>query len=214
MATCMLSRRRQRAVRTCTDGPCRSARTPPAHARDVATHIVGPHVSPTLTPVTMMMHTLARLTALTVTISGAVSRAPMTPTSTDTAVTTVRVAMPAGDSVAMMAVLDSAAAGWNRGDLAAYLSIYVADATTMSATGPVRGVGAIGDQMRSGFWKAGRPLQQLHFEHVEMQPLGADHALVVGEFVLAGAERPARRGWFTTVWTRAPEGWRIVHDRS
>jgi ketosteroid isomerase-like protein len=119
-----------------------------------------------------------------------------------------------GAAADIRAVLDSTAAGWNRGDLSRYLWAYVDSATAMGANGPEGGVPAIEAQMRRGFWKTGRPLQTLHYEHIVVRPLGADHALVTGQFVLTGNDRPDRTGWFTTVWTRTAEGWRMMHDHS
>jgi ketosteroid isomerase-like protein len=118
------------------------------------------------------------------------------------------------DAAAIRATLDTTAAGWNRGELPVYLSAYTDSATAMGANGPERGVNAIGAQMRAGFWRTGRPIQNLHFEHLEIRPLGPDHALVTGQYVLRGAGRPDRTGWFTTVWTRTPAGWRMVHDHA
>jgi uncharacterized protein (TIGR02246 family) len=114
----------------------------------------------------------------------------------------------------IMAVLDTTAAGWNRGDLSAYLSAYTPGATEMLATGPAGGVEAIERTMREGFWRTGRPLQQLRYEQVNVRMLGRDNALVTGKYVLTGGERPERTGWFTTVWTRTPQGWRMIHDHS
>lgn len=119
-----------------------------------------------------------------------------------------------GDAALIRAVLDTTAAGWNRGDLPAYLSAYVPEATEMLATGPAGGVEAIERTMREGFWRTGRPLQQLRYDHVNVRMLGRDNALVTGQYVLTGAERPERTGWFTTVWTRTPRGWRMIHDHS
>lgn len=118
------------------------------------------------------------------------------------------------DAVAIRATLDTTAAGWNRGELPVYLSAYTESATAMGANGPERGVNAIGDQMRAGFWRTGRPTQNLHYEHLEIRPLGPDHALVTGQYVLRGAGRPDRTGWFTTIWTRTSAGWRMVHDHA
>lgn len=118
------------------------------------------------------------------------------------------------DAAAIRATLDTTAAGWNRGELPVYLSAYTESATAMGANGPERGVNAIGDQMRAGYWKTGRPIQNLHYEHLEIRPLGPDHALVTGQYVLRGAGRPDRTGWFTTIWMRTPAGWRMVHDHA
>ncbi len=121
---------------------------------------------------------------------------------------------PAAAEARIRAVLDSTADGWNRGDLAQYLAAYAPEATEMLSDGPRGGVEVIEQTMRSGFWKTGRPLQQLRYEHVVVRMLGKEHALVTGQYVLTGAGRPDRTGWFTTVWTRAPKGWRMIHDHS
>ena len=118
------------------------------------------------------------------------------------------------DAAAIKAVFDTTTAGWNRGELAAYLSAYTDSATAMGSNGPERGVNAIGDQMRAGYWKTGRPAQVLHYEHLEIRPLGPDQALATGQYVLSGGGRPDRTGWFTTIWLRTPAGWRMVHDHS
>jgi uncharacterized protein (TIGR02246 family) len=118
------------------------------------------------------------------------------------------------DVAAIRAVFDTTTAAWNRGELSAYLFAYADSATAMGANGPVRGVNAIGDQMQTGYWKAGRPAQMLHYEHLEIRPLGPDHALATGQYVLTRAGRVERTGWFTTVWTRTPRGWRMLHDHS
>ena len=127
---------------------------------------------------------------------------------------TVARAQTAADAAAIRAELDSTAAGWNRGDLSRYLAAYVDTATTMGSTGPVRGVAGIEGQMKAGFWKNGRPTQVLHYEHVEVRPLGANYALTTGQFVLTGANLPNRTGWFTTVWVKVQGKWRMMHDHS
>ena len=121
---------------------------------------------------------------------------------------------PAAADAEIRARLDSTALGWNRGDLAAYLAAYTPDASEMLSDGVAHGRDRIEQTMRQGFWKSGRPLQQLHYEHVEVRMLGDEHALVTGEYVLTGAGRPQRTGWFTTVWARTSDGWRMIHDHS
>ena len=118
------------------------------------------------------------------------------------------------DEARIRAVLDSTAAGWNQGNLEQYLSAYTESATEMLADGPKGGKSVIEQTMRNGFWKTGRPLQTLRYEHIEVRMLGKDNALVTGQYVLSGGGRPDRSGWFTTVWTRTREGWRMIHDHS
>jgi ketosteroid isomerase-like protein len=115
---------------------------------------------------------------------------------------------------AIRTVLDSTAAGWNRGDLAPYMAAYSADATAGGTNGFVRGPTAIEDGMRRGFWRTGRPLQSLSYQHLEVRMLGANDALVTGQYVLTGNNQPDRTGYFTTVWEKRPEGWRMIHDHS
>jgi uncharacterized protein (TIGR02246 family) len=118
------------------------------------------------------------------------------------------------DETQIRAVLNSTADGWNKGDLQQYLSAYTETATEMGANGPEGGKSAIERTMRQGFWKTGRPLQNLRYEHLEVRMLGKDHALVTGQFILSGGQRPNRTGWFTTVWERTRQGWRMIHDHS
>jgi ketosteroid isomerase-like protein len=118
------------------------------------------------------------------------------------------------DEAAIRAELDSTAAGWNRGDLDGYLSAYADSITSRSSDGFATGKAAAADVMRQGFWRTGRPLQQLRYEHLVVRALGPDYALVTGQYVLSGADRPDRTGWFTTVWARTPAGWRMIHDHS
>jgi len=125
----------------------------------------------------------------------------------------VRLRFPS-DLAAIRAVLDTSAAGWNRGELPVYLYAYTDSATTMGPNGLVHGVNAIGDQMEKGFWRSGRPIQQLHYEHLEISPLSPDRALVTGQYVLSGSGRANRTGWFTTIWARTRGGWRMIHDHS
>ena len=112
------------------------------------------------------------------------------------------------------AVLQVTAEGWNTGDLSKYLYAYVPEATEMLSTGPAGGVEAIEKTMKEGFWKTGRPLQQLRYENVVVRMLGKEHALVTGQYILSGADKPDRKGWFTTVWTKSKAGWRMIHDHS
>jgi ketosteroid isomerase-like protein len=112
------------------------------------------------------------------------------------------------------AVLDSTAAGWNRGDLGPYMAANAEDADAGGSNGFVHGPVAIEEGMRRGFWKNGRPAQQLQYEHLTIRMLGASDALVTGQYVLSGAGLPDRTGWFTTVWEHRPQGWRMIHDHS
>lgn len=121
---------------------------------------------------------------------------------------------PSSDEAQIRQALDSTSAGWNRGILEQYLSAYTPDAQEMGPNGPRGGVEVIENTMKNGFWKTGRPLQQLRYEHVNVRMLGKRNALVTGQFVLTGGNKPDRTGWFSTVWEKTKDGWRMIFDHS
>lgn len=120
----------------------------------------------------------------------------------------------AATEAALTALMTESAAAWNRADLAGHVAMYTDDAAFMTGRGPVSGRDTIGDILARGFWQDGRPVQQLRFEELAVRPLGPDHALLTGRFVLTGGDRPEASGRFSTIWTRTPDGWRIVYDHS
>ena len=118
------------------------------------------------------------------------------------------------DEQQLRALLNGTAEGWNRGDLPKYLSVYTPVATEMRSTGPAGGVEAIEETMKKGFWKTGRPIQNLRYENIVVRMLGKEGALVTGQYILSGADRPDRTGWFTSVWKKTKDGWKMIHDHS
>lgn len=133
---------------------------------------------------------------------------------TASAQTTMAQAKPDKDTAAITAELNRTADGWNNGDLSKYLGAYVPGAKEMTSEGPKGGVEHIEKTMKGGFWKTGRPLQVLRYENLEITKLGSKNALVTGKYVLTGGGRPDRTGWFTTVWVKTKDGWRMMHDHS
>lgn len=124
------------------------------------------------------------------------------------------VPLPAADSAAIVAELMASAAAWNRGDLEGHLAPYVESTTFMSRQGPQRGVDYIRQAFTRTYFRDGQPIQQLGFANVTPRALGPDHALVTGQFRLTGGGRDEQSGWFTLVWARTADGWRIIHDHS
>ena len=103
---------------------------------------------------------------------------------------------------------------WNRADLAGHVAMYADSATFMTGRGPIVGRDRIAEVLRRGLWTDGKPNQQLAFHDLVVRPLGADHAMVTGRFVLAGGGKAEQTGRFSTVWRRTPAGWRMIHDHS
>ena len=84
----------------------------------------------------------------------------------------------------------------------------------MTGKGPVVGKHKTAELLRKAFFRDGKPVQSLRFEQVTVRTLGAGHALVVGHFILSGGAEAEKSGWFSTIWERRPEGWRVIHDHS
>ena len=121
---------------------------------------------------------------------------------------------PNTDQAQIVAELNKTADGWNQGDLSKYLAVYIPEAKEMTKDGPKGGVEHIEQTMRGGFWRSGKPEQVLRYESVEVRMLGKKNALVTGQFILSGNGKPDRKGWFTTVWEKTKNGWRMIHDHS
>ena len=111
-------------------------------------------------------------------------------------------------------LLDRSASAWNRGDLNGHLADNADSISFMTRNGPIVGKAKTADALRRSFFKDGKPIQQLRFEQVTIRPLGDDHALVVGRFILDGGGQPEHSGWFSTIWERQAAGWRVIHDHS
>ena len=118
------------------------------------------------------------------------------------------------DAAEVRRKLQSTADAWNRADLAGHVAPYADSAAFMTGRGPMIGRDKIESSLRRGFWRDGKPVQTLRYEHVNVRALGRDHALVTGRFVLTGGGREDASGWFSLVWERGPQGWQEIHDHS
>lgn len=115
-------------------------------------------------------------------------------------------------------MLESSARSWNAGDLDGFLDDYLpAPTTTFVGSSVTRGPDEIRKRYLASYWKSGKPAQHLRFEDIRVRPLGSDHALALGRYVLLepGTDRTQGTGWFSLVLLRtAPQVWRIIHDHS
>ncbi len=134
---------------------------------------------------------------------GALAAQSSTPSASRSAMTTT-----------IAALLDSSAAAWNRGDVRAHLAANADSIWFMTSRGPVVGNDSVATIMTRSYFRQGQPRRILRFDHVTVRPLGKRFALVVGQFILSGANQADQSGWFSTVWERRPEGWRVIHDHS
>ena len=116
-------------------------------------------------------------------------------------------------TTAILSAMEQSSKDWNAGSLDRYMTLYDTAATFMFANGPV-GLKGIRDNYQKVFFDGDKPKQQLKYEDMVVKPLGRDHALLTGKFVLSGNGLKERRGIYTLVFVRRASGWKILHDHS
>lgn len=119
------------------------------------------------------------------------------------------------DRAAVQAVLDAQAAAWNRGELEEYMAGYArTDALVFTSGSKIRrGWQATLDAYRARYATNPAAMGKLTFEVLSIDPVGADGAVVLGNWILTGSPNDGR-GVFSVVVERRPEGWKIIHDHT
>jgi uncharacterized protein (TIGR02246 family) len=119
------------------------------------------------------------------------------------------------DRTAVTAVLEDQMAAWNKGDLAGYMAGYAKiDSLVFTSGGKVRtGWQATYDTYQNKYGKDPSTMGKLAFSITQVDPIGADGAVVLGTWTLTESQVPGT-GVFTVVLERRPEGWRIIHDHT
>jgi uncharacterized protein (TIGR02246 family) len=120
----------------------------------------------------------------------------------------------AEDEAEIHAVLERQKQAWNQGDIETFVQGYHRSPDIVFTSG---------GKIRRGFdetlaryrekYVAGNAMGHLEFSDVELQPVGADGAVVLGRWKLT--ETPeAGEGVFTLVLTKVDGRWGIVHDHT
>ncbi|HKE15137.1 MAG TPA: nuclear transport factor 2 family protein [Kofleriaceae bacterium] len=119
------------------------------------------------------------------------------------------------DRDSVVAVLERQRAAWNRGDLDGFMAGYLATPELVFTSGGAirRGFVEARDRYRKRYGKGKAGMGQLEFEILDVQPVGADGAVVLGRWRLRGTPNLGS-GVFSVVLERRPEGWRIIHDHT
>lgn len=112
--------------------------------------------------------------------------------------------------------LQSGVEAWNRGDLDSFMKGYVQGSElTYTAGGKVvRGSEALRQRYQTTYGENKESMGQLRFEEIETWPLGTEHALAMGRWVVELRAKPSVQGIFSLVLRRSPEGWLILHDHT
>lgn len=113
------------------------------------------------------------------------------------------------------ALLRSAAAAWNRGDLDAFMRDYEpGEGTTyIGGSGILRGPSAIREAYAPRF-RPGAVRDSLSFERLEVHPLAPDIVYAIAYYVLSRSDSITARGPTSLVFRRSGGRWRIAHDHS
>lgn len=123
---------------------------------------------------------------------------------------------PVDEKSAVLAVLVTQQAAWNRGDLPAFLAGYDrSDEITFVGKEVARGFGGLEARYQRAYGSR-EQMGTLTFSELEYRPLGRDAALVLGRFALQRTEAGggAASGRFTVVFRKTAEGWKIIHDHT
>lgn len=119
------------------------------------------------------------------------------------------------DRAAIQKVLDDQIAAWNRGDLTGYMDGYAhIPGLIFTSGGDVRrGWKEAMEHYQTRYALDPKAMGTLTFQVDEIDPVGADGAVVLGHWDLRDTPN-AGRGVFTLVMERRAEGWRIIHDHT
>ena len=122
----------------------------------------------------------------------------------------------ADDEAAVRAVLDAQVEAWNRGDLEGFMATYwrSPDLVFCSGATVTKGWDATLARYRQRYQAEGRDMGRLHFDAVEVLPLGQDAALARGAWRLVMKDGQEPHGLFTLLLRRLDGSWRIVYDHT
>ena len=116
-------------------------------------------------------------------------------------------------SVAIRHAMEASAAGWNAGDLARFVAIYVDDALFVTPKGVLRGKSAISARYAPSFSAGGNSRGRLSFAFLEMRGIDPTHAVLIARWTLTGATS-SETGMTTLVFERRDGAWKIITDHS
>jgi uncharacterized protein (TIGR02246 family) len=120
----------------------------------------------------------------------------------------------AGTITEIRAVLHAQQDAWNRGDIDGFMSGYARSGSTtfVSEDAVRRGWETVRARYLKKYSDRAK-MGRLTFSDLEITPISADAAVVLGRWKLRRAQdRP--RGRFTLIFRKTADGWRIVHDHT
>lgn len=119
------------------------------------------------------------------------------------------------DRDAVKAVLDAQMTAWNKGDLDGYMNGYAkTEWLVFTSGGKIRnGWQATYDAFHQKYAQNPAAMGKLAFEILAIDPVGADGAVVLGNWILTNSPSDGR-GVFSVVLERRADGWKVIHDHT
>jgi ketosteroid isomerase-like protein len=119
-------------------------------------------------------------------------------------------------SAQIRAVLDAQVAAWNAGKLEEFMTGYwrSPELTFYSGGQKLAGWDATLARYRRTYQAEGKEMGKLQFSELQIEPLGAEAAVVRGRWGLTMAEGKTLGGLYTLIFRRFKDGWKIVHDHT
>lgn len=121
---------------------------------------------------------------------------------------------PADDAAVRKVLVDQVLA-WNKGDLDGFMAGYWNDErmTYISGGKYVRGWKALKERYRVAYQGEGKQMGQLAFAELDTEAVGPGAVLVRGKWEVT-VGKDAVGGWFTLLFRKMPDGWKVTHDHT
>lgn len=116
---------------------------------------------------------------------------------------------------AIREVLDAQVVAWNKGDLPGFMKGYwnSNDLSFYSGKDKKQGWEMTLERYKKRYQGEGKEMGKLTFSELEIQTIGADHAVVKGRWKVE-MKKENLDGLFTLIMRKTDDGWRIVHDHT
>ncbi len=103
---------------------------------------------------------------------------------------------------------------WNQGDIDGFMSFYLEseDINFVTSKGLVKGHSTLLSRYKKSYPNR-ESMGELEFDFLDFKSLDSGSALLVGKWTLY-RENDAPGGYFSLVWKKTSEGWKIIHDHT
>ncbi len=124
-------------------------------------------------------------------------------------------AAPEDDAKAIRGVLEAQVVAWNKGDLEGFMAGYWKSDKLFFISGgkTTEGFTPVHERYKKTYQSEGKEMGRLKFGEINVEMLGDSAGFVRGKWEVT-TKAGKVEGWFTLVFRKLPEGWKIVHDHT